>query len=140
MANGAYHGRKKHGVNIKNPLKLPVRVKVKSATGALRTGTGKETWRTIRPGETIYISLKGSAEIDVEAEVIRYDETGQEHKVGDAQWEHTDHKPSTGAKAILARPVPERVTEEKAEKELVEEPIRSLGDMIEELEKQEAQV
>lgn len=141
MANGAYHGKKKHGVNIKNPLALPVQVRVKSETGALRTGDGKETWRIIRPGDTIYIPLKGSAEIDVEVHIIRYDETGRENRVGKASWEHTGHKASTGGKDVPARPVPDHVTEETGEKEPVEEvEIRSLGEMIEDMKKEEVPV
>ena len=149
MANGAYHGRKKHGVNIKNPLSLSVQVRVKSATGALRQGDGKETWRTIRPGCTIYIPLKGSAEIDIEVYIVRYDEAGQETRVGLAEWEHTEHKSSTGGTTVPERPVPgvappghEFATEEDLQEEPVEEEvaIRSLGEMMEDMKKEEVPV
>jgi len=140
--------RKKYGINIKNPLSLPVSVVIKSKTGAMHTGDGYETWRTIRPNDTIYIPLKGSGQVDIDVRIIRYDDTGQTHNLGEAGWEQVDHKdlvpltipqrPRPGSK----KRVPEHITEEKPKKEPVEEeePIRSLSDMIEDFEKQEVPV
>jgi len=137
--------RKKYGINIKNPLSLPVSVRIKSKTGALHTGDGYETWRTIRPNGTIYIPLKGNGQVDFDVQIIRYDDTGRTHNLGDGGWEHVDHK-DLAPQTIPQKPsgikrVPEHITEEKLKKEPVEEePIRSLGDMIEDFEKQEVPV
>lgn len=149
MANGAYHGRKKHGINIKNPLALPVQVILKSETGCLRNGDGKESWRTIRPGETIYVGLKGSCEVDIQVYILRFDETGQSSKVGETEFEHTEHKSSTSGTTVPVKPVPgvappghEFVDEEKAEEEPAEKEvaIRSLGEMMEDMKKEEVAV
>jgi len=84
--------RKKYGINVKNPLSLPVSVRIKSKAGALDQGNGYETWRKIRPGDTIYIPLKASVQVEVDVHIDRYDETGQCHKLGDGGWEQVDHK------------------------------------------------
>jgi len=83
MANGQYHGRIKTGIKITNPLSLPVSVRIKCPTGALRTGDGKETWRTVKPGETLYIPTKGKCEVDITVHIIRYNEVGDSDKLGD---------------------------------------------------------
>lgn len=138
--------RKKYGINIKNPLSLPVSVRIKSKSGALHTGDGYETWRTIRPNDTIYIPLKGNGQVDFDVQIIRYDATGQTHNLGDGGWEQVDHK-DLAPQTIPQKPrrgsnkVPEHITEEKPKQEPVEEePIRSLSDMIEDFEKQEVSV
>lgn len=147
MANGAYHGRKKHGININNPLSLPVQVRVKSETGALRTGDGKETWRTIRPGCTVYLALKGSAEVDITVYIVRYDQTGQEHRVGPAEFEHTEHKSSTSGTTVPVKEVPgvappgHEFATDGGEIPVEEEvAIRSLGEMMEDMKKEEVAV
>lgn len=139
--------RKKYGINIKNPLSLPVSVRIKSKTGALHTGDGYETWRTIRPNGTIYIPLKGNGQVEVDVQIIRYDDTGQTHNLGEGGWEHVDHKDLT-PQTMVTKPrpgkkeVPEHITEEKPKQEPVEEeePIRSLSDMIQDLKKEEVPV
>ena len=84
MANGKYHGKGKFGIKITNPLTLVVSVVIKSPTGALHTGDGKETWRTIKPGETLFIPTKGKCEVDINPSIVRYDEVGNTVKLGDA--------------------------------------------------------
>jgi len=83
MANGQYHGRMKTGIKITNPLSLPVFVRVKCPTGALRIGDGKETWRTVKPGETLYIPTKGKCELDITVDIIQYNKVGDTVKLGD---------------------------------------------------------
>ena len=97
MANGKFHGKRKFGIKITNPLPLAVSVRIKSPTGALHTGDGKETWRTIKPGETLYIPTKGRCEVDIDPAVIRYDEVGSLIKLGDAGFQPVQ-KPSSGKK------------------------------------------
>jgi len=147
MANGAYHGRKKHGINIHNPLALPVQVRLKSETGALRNGDGKESWRVVRPKDTIYVGLKGSCQVDIEVYIIRYSEIGTETRVGQAGFEHTKHKSSTTGETVPAKEMPgvappghEFVDEQE---EIPVEPdveIRSLGEMMEDMKKEEVAV
>jgi len=84
MANGQYHGKRKYGIKITNPLPLAVSVIIKSPTGALHMGDGEETWRTIKPGETLYIPTKGRCEVDIDPKVVRYDHVGSPIKLGDA--------------------------------------------------------
>lgn len=123
MANGKFHGKRKTGVKITNPLPLPVSVIIKSPTGALHTGDGKETWRTIKPGETLYIPTKGRAEVDIDVGIMRYDPVGNSSKIGDGSWEHVATK----------RALPQQIKRKEPE----EPPLRSLGDMIEEMRKRE---
>ena len=130
MANGQFHGRLKTGVRITNPLSLPAHLRIKSLTGALRTGDGKETWRTIKPGETLYIPTKGRAEIDIDVSIIRYDEVGNPKKVGDGGFRPVQQLASGKKAAPQAGPVKKR-------KEPEEPDLRSLGDMIDEMRKKE---
>ncbi|MBA7693409.1 hypothetical protein ES703_101991 [subsurface metagenome] len=97
MANGKFHGKRKTGIKITNPLTLPVSVRIKSPTGALHTGDGKETWRTIKPSETLYIPTKGRCEVDIKPSIVRYDEVGTPIKLGDAEFQHVQ-QPSSGKK------------------------------------------
>jgi len=97
MANAKVHGRKSFGVKITNPLTLAVSVRIKCPTGALRTGDGKETWRTIKPRETLFIPTKGRCELDIDPDIVRYDEVGSLKKVADAGFEHVQN-PSSGKK------------------------------------------
>ena len=83
MANGQFHGKIKTGIKITNPLSLSVSVRIKSPTDALRTGDGQETWRTIKPGETLYIPTTGKCELDITVLVLRYNELGDSVKLGD---------------------------------------------------------
>ncbi len=98
MANGQYHGKRKFGIKITNPLPLAVSVIIKCPTGALHTGDGKETWRTIKPGQEIYIPTKGRAEVDIDVHIIRYDELGNQKKVGDGGFRPVQ-QPASGKKA-----------------------------------------
>jgi len=87
MANGKFHGKRKTGIKITNPLTLPVSVRIHSPTGALHTGDGKDTWRTIKPGETLSIPTKGRAEVDIDVHIIRYDEVGNPNMLGVGGWQ-----------------------------------------------------
>ncbi len=80
------------GVKIKNPLPLMVRVKIRSETGALRNGDGKETWQTIPPGEELYLSTKGQCELDITTTIIRFDPAGKQIEVGPAELRQTHHR------------------------------------------------
>jgi len=95
MANGAKQGKRGWGVKIKNPLPLMVRVKIRCETGALRTGDGKDTWRTIPPGEELYLSTKGQCELDITTTIIRFDPAGKENEVGPAELRQTHHQAPT---------------------------------------------
>jgi len=104
MADGQYHtknlartGKKSFGVKITNPLTLAVSVRIKCPTGALRSGDGKETWRTIKPKETLYIPTKGRCELDILPSIVRYDDVGNPIKLADAGFEHVQN-PSSGKK------------------------------------------
>lgn len=99
MANGQFHGKRKFGVKITNPLPLTVSVRIKCPTGALHTGDGKETWRTIKPGETLYIPTKGRCEVDIDPSIVRYDAVGNTDKVGDAGFRPIQ-KPASGKKPV----------------------------------------
>jgi len=79
MANG----NGKTGLKITNPLSRAVRLRITSPTGALHTGDGKETWRTIKPGETLNIPTKGKCELDITVHIVRYNEVGDPVKLGD---------------------------------------------------------
>jgi|GEM_PF-5561417 len=70
------------GLKITNPLSRAVRVRINSATGALHIGDGKETWRTIKPGETLYIPTKGKCELDITVHIVRYNEVGDPVQLG----------------------------------------------------------
>ena len=133
IMNGQYHGKRKFGIKITNPLTLAVSVIIKSPTGSLHTGDGKETWRTIKPGETLYIPTKGRCEVDINPAVVRYDEVGSPIKLGDA-----------GFRSVLAKKTPktppEHVPERKKRIEPEELPLLSLGEMIEEMRKEEVKV
>ena len=98
MANGQYHGKKSFGVKITNPLPLAVSVRVHSPTGALHSGDGKDTWRTIKPGETLYIPTKGRCEVDIDTSIVRYDAVGSPIKLGDAGFRPVQ-QPASGKKA-----------------------------------------
>ena len=120
----------RYGVTIKNPLSLPVKVIITSGTGALYTGSRYSTERIIKPGQSVFIPMKGTAEVKIDTVIIRYDEKGDPVELGTAGWRKTGHRAGDGA--------PEYVTEEKPKKEPVkEEPIRSLGEMIEDMRKRE---
>jgi hypothetical protein len=80
------------GIKIKNPLSLPVRVVIKSDTGALRTGDGTETWRKIDAGAEINISLKGQCELDITATVLKYRPDGNEERLGEVDLRHVHHR------------------------------------------------
>lgn len=111
MANGQYHGKKKFGIKITNPLPLAVSVRIHSPTGALHTGDGKDTWRTIKPGETLSIPTKGRCEVDIDPAVVRYDEVGSPIKLGDAEFRHVQ-KPAPGKK-VAPQAGPILVSEQK---------------------------
>ena len=138
MANGQYHGRIKTGIKITNPLSLPVSVRIKCPTGALRTGDGKETWRTVKPGETLYVPTKGKCEVDITVHVIRFNEVGDPVKLGDGGLQPVVLPTGT---AVPASKVPKRMPKptpvKKPEKEPEEPELRSLGDMIDDMKKRE---
>lgn len=105
MANGQFHGKRKTGIKITNPLTLPVSVKINCPTGALHTGDGKDTWRTIRPGETLSIPTKGRTEVDIDVHIIRYDELGNQKKVGDGGWQPISTIATKSKTPVKAGPV-----------------------------------
>jgi len=118
----------KTGIKITNPLSMPVSVIIKCPTGALRWGNGKETCRIVKPGETLDIPTKGKCEVDITVHIIRYNEVGDKVKIGD------------GALCIRLpnpKPVPERAPEPEDVKETEEAPLRSLGEMIEDMKNRE---
>ena len=133
MAVGQLTDKKKktrYGVNINNPLRLPVKVIVTSKTGALYTGSGYESEHIIKPGQLVFIPTKGTAEVDIETVILRYDEKGDPVELGLGGWNPSGHQD--------IKPKPEYITEEKPKKETVEEvSITSLGEMIEEIKKRE---
>jgi len=138
VANGQYHGRIKTGIKITNPLPLPVSVRIKSPTGALRTGDGKETWRTVKPGETLYVPTKGKCEVDITVHIIRYNEVGDSVKVGDGGLQPVALPTGTAVPAgKVTKPEPKRIPIKKPRKEPEEPELRSLGDMIEDMKKRE---
>ncbi|KKN58162.1 hypothetical protein LCGC14_0555030 [marine sediment metagenome] len=92
MANGPKQGMRGWGIKIKNPLPLTVRVKIQCETGALRTGDGKGTWRTIPPGEELYLSTKGQCELDITTTILKFDPAGKENEVGPAELRQTHHQ------------------------------------------------
>jgi len=112
MANGQFHGRVKTGIKITNPLTLPVSVRIKSPTGALRMGDGKETWRTVKPGETLYIPTKGKCEVDIQVHVIRFDELGDPVKLGDGGLQPIARTAGAGQKAN-SQPGPVFISEQR---------------------------
>jgi len=87
MANGKSKGRLKTGIKITNPLTLPVQVQMISETGALRIGTNYAASRIIKPGETLTIGTKGKAEVDINVNILRYDEVGTPINLGDGGWQ-----------------------------------------------------
>lgn len=148
MPNGQFHEKnqkkRRYGVKIKNPLRLPVFAIIRSKTGAIRSGAmnGKETTRQIGPGEEIFVATKGSCELDIDIGIIRYDETGMTKKLGNGDAIHVDHRDPRGKQGKPGVRVPTRITEEKkrepAEDERVEIP--SLGDRFRDLEKEVVKV
>jgi len=148
MPNGAYHQRnqkkRRYGVKVKNPLKLPVIAHIKSETGAIRGGAmnGKESRRQIGPGDEIFVATKGSCELDIDIHIIRYDETGMTQMLGRGDAAHVDHRNAMGMPGKKAPQAPSRVTEEKKREPAEEEPveIRSLGDMLKDRAKEEVTV
>lgn len=148
MPNGAYHQRnqkkRRYGVKIKNPLRLPVFAIIKSETGAIRSGAmnGKETTRNIGPGDEIFVATKGSCELDIFIGIFRYDETGMTNKLGNGDAVHVDHRDAMGMPGKKAPLAPTRVTEKKKSEPVQEEPveIRSLGDMLKDRAKEEVTV
>lgn len=112
MANGQFHGKRKTGLKITNPLTLPVSVRIKSPTGALHTGDGKETWRTIKPGEILYIPTKGKCEVDITVHVIRYNELGDPVKLGDGGLQPRARPAGAGQKAN-SQPGPVLISEQR---------------------------
>lgn len=148
MPNGQFHQKnqkkRRYGVKIKNPLRLPVVAHIKSETGAIRGGAvnGKETSRTIGPGEEIFVATKGFCELDIGLVIIKYDEVGNTVSLGRADGQQVDHRNANGNPGKEIPKIPTRVTEEKkrkpAEDEEVE--IRSLGDMLKDRAKEEVKV
>ena len=119
---------RKFGVEITNPLPLAVQVRITCPTGALRTGDGKVTSREIKPGETLYIPTKGKCEVNIYLSVLRYGEDGRAVVVGDVGFE------------LVKKPVSALEEAPRTEKKRVEpeEPaLRSLAEMMEEMEKRE---
>jgi len=88
MPNGQFHGRTKgHGIRIKNPLRLTVEVTILDAQFQKNPMTGFSTCRTLRPGAEVYVKVPQPGEYDIKTSIIRYDETGQTIRLGDADWE-----------------------------------------------------
>lgn len=155
MSNGQFHQKnqkkRRYGVKIKNPLRLPVVARITCETGAIRSGAmdGKETTRTIGPGEEIFVSTKGSCELDIKFSVIRYDEVGNTTRLGEAGGSHVAHhdpmgkkgKPSTGTRGEVPK-MPTRETEEKKEEPAQDEEVRitTLGDRFRDLEREGVKV
>ncbi|KKM67008.1 hypothetical protein LCGC14_1475480 [marine sediment metagenome] len=143
MANGQFHGRLKTGVRITNPLTLTVLVRIKSATGALRTGDGKVTWRNIKPGETLVIPTKGKTEVDIDVNLLRYDHAGNMTNIGDGSWEHVSTKKPQGTQgkpSVVVKPPKMPGPTRKVKQESEEPEIFSLGDRIEKMRKEEEAV
>jgi len=111
MANR--NGKSRTGLKITNPLSRAVRVRIKSATGALHTGDGKETWRTIKPGETLYIPTKGKCELDITVQIIRYNEVGDPVKLDDGAIVPVAQQVKPGANPKPAGPGPFRISEQR---------------------------
>ncbi len=171
---GAKQGKRGWGVKIKNPLPLMVRVNIRCETGALRIGDGKETWRTIPPGEELYLSTKGQCELDITTTIVRFDPAGKQIEVGPAELRQTHHQaPTAGgdievtaklnlrqeaglgtvsgksAEVTDGEPIREGIVTVEIDSagnitdpppEEVEVPIRTLGDQIADLRKQEVSV
>lgn len=134
--------KRKYGVKIRNPLKLPVSAWIRCKSGALRPGAmdGTETTREIRPGEEVFIATKGSCELEIDLRIIRYDEVGNTVIVGMGDGRlvgHTDpfggDSPPAPRKHSPADPGDDGNSDED---EVVE--IRPLGDMLEDHAKEAA--
>ena len=99
MANGQYHGKGKgHGIRIKNPLRLTVEVQVLD-------GQGFGTCRTLKPGSEVYVKVPQPGEYDIKTSIIRYDETGQTIRLGDAGWESVSKGATPARISAQAGPV-----------------------------------
>lgn len=133
--------KRKYGVKIRNPLKLPVSAWIRCKSGALRPGAmdGTETIREIRPGEEIFISTKGSCELDIDFRIIRYDEVGNSSIVGHGDGKLVGHTDPFGRDSFPASkkrsPAVPGEKKKPAEDEVVE--IRPLGDMLKDHAKEE---
>ncbi|MBA7610515.1 hypothetical protein ES703_17723 [subsurface metagenome] len=148
MSNGQFHQKnqkkRRYGVKIKNPLRLPVNAIIRCKTGAIRSGAmnGTETTRTIGPRGEIFVSTKGACELDIDIGIIRYDETGRTKMLGNGDAVHVDHRDPMGKQMKPGARVPTRVTEEKKRVPALEEEVEipSLGDMMREFDKEGVKV
>lgn len=140
MTTSTRKSRLQTGIKITNPLRLPVRVRLISKTGALHIGTHYAASRNIMPNETLTVNTKGKCDVDIKVEILRFDETGRANKVGDGGFIKKSSGPLVGKES---EPRTEEVKAEpkvKKREESEEPELRSLGDMIEELRKQEEEV
>ena len=67
---------------------------IKCKSGALRPGAvdGTETTRTIGPNEEIFVSTKGSCDLDIDFRIIKYDEVGNTVVLGKADGAMVGHE------------------------------------------------
>ena len=115
MANGQYHGKHKgSGIRIKNPLSLTVEVLITDRKGF-------STYRTLKPGAEVYVKVPHQGDYDIEPKILQYDEAGHTKVLGHGGWQSTS--------TVAVKP-----------KEPEEPPLRSLGELIEEMKKREEKV
>lgn len=114
--------KKQVGIRVKNPLSLPVRVQI---WGVGENHVHRATVSAvIKPHESVLIRVPPGP-YELQATIIRYDDVGNEVDLGVAGWSQTRH---------------EKVEEEVLLSEsdmAADAPLRSLGDMIQELQKKE---
>ena len=97
--NGQYHGKKNRlGIRIKNPLPKAVLVDILD-------GKGYGTCRTLHPGGEVYVKVPHPGDYDVKTTILRYDETGQSHSLGETSWDEVTTVAPKSSPAPAAGPI-----------------------------------
>jgi len=107
-----------YGVRVTNPLSLPVRVEL--LLGGIVVGS-----MLVQPMATLYLPME-RGDYEVRTTIISVDANGVQEERGEGSWSQTKHEDVAG-----------QVKAEKPKEKAEEKPLRSLGDMIEEMRKRE---
>lgn len=122
MAKVSVRVKKQVGIRLTNPLALPVRVQI---WGVGENHVHRATVSAvIKSHESVLIPVPPGP-YELQATIFRYDDVGNEVDLGDAGWTQTRHV-EVDDEVLLS------------ESDMAaDDPLRSLGDMIQEMQKKE---